>query len=341
MKRSNQNNRKGKNASVSRARRPQAARTIIEQYAFHEAGHAIVAAVLGVEIVGIRIGATTTLGEGLNDIDEATYRAVLLAGLVSSWLEEHQQWVIGNYRFRVPKAEWPVSLARSLTEGSSDSRKVGRIDSVDRQEAVRECAKILRAYWPAVQKVGEALLRDGHVPGDEVAQIVAARARMVGGLPAPSELPFDGNGRRKIGGVQVPLSQVKWERLLYPRKNGLDHRRVETLRGIAPHFKDPIVVSRDMKLVDGIQRVEAAKRDGVWKLKAEIYEYESDNAHLQHAVELNSMHGLQLSQEEKREWLTKAWGPRLGTELVTRVLRIPKSLAGIWVYHLKRKRSSS
>ena len=124
-----------------------------------------------------------------------------------------------------------------------------------------------------------------------------------------------------VGRKTVALSVISIDGSLYPRKK-TDPDNIERLRGIGPVFNTPIVVSEDMRLVDGRHRATALELDGITEVEVLIYRYTSDEALLEHAVKLNCQHGLQLTREEKQAWLTQSWSPSADKKRVAGILGV-------------------
>jgi len=97
-----------------------------------------------------------------------------------------------------------------------------------------------------------------------------------------------------VGHKTVPVDAINLDKSLYPRAAMIEEN-IERLRGLDGCFKDKIVVSEDMILVDGGHRVEALRRDRTTEVEVLVYKYDSPGSLLRHAVQLNCEHGYQLS----------------------------------------------
>jgi len=142
------------------------------------------------------------------------------------------------------------------------------------------------------------------------------------------------SGRTSMGKRTVALSAISIDDTLYPRKE-MDEENIERLRGVGPKFHTPIVVSENLVLVDGRHRVEALKLDGLTEVEVEVFKYLSDAALLEHAVELNCEHGLQLSPAEKKTWLKQVWLPGVNMSWLARVLGISVRSLERWTKNIR------
>ena len=105
---------------------------------------------------------------------------------------------------------------------------------------------------------------------------------------------------------EIKLSEIKFDEKFYPRKEhdpALVQQYAHNLEEIES-IGNCISVSKDMTLLDGKHRYLAYLKNnngnGEVKIKVRVYDFESDADKFAKAVELNSTHGKQLTQEEKR-----------------------------------------
>ena len=105
----------------------------------------------------------------------------------------------------------------------------------------------------------------------------------------------------------VRVEDLKWDGCIFPRAR-LKQAHVDELTEIAPAFDGgPMVVDDRLRIVDGVHRYNALKQAQVEHITVEVRKYEDDAEILAHAVALNSRHGDQLTQDEKRDWAKAAW----------------------------------
>ena len=129
--------------------------------AHHEAGHAVVAHLLGVDIGIVRIGPANGEVTFLSPASPADSALVDLAG------------PLAHTRYLYPDGG-------SLTfpsEGDFASYEAnGKHLACSHDEAVAVVAHTLETHWPVVDALAAALLNKGALTGAEVAQLVEERA---------------------------------------------------------------------------------------------------------------------------------------------------------------------
>ena len=134
----------------------------------------------------------------------------------------------------------------------------------------------------------------------------------------------------------VAIAEIVLDAALYPRA-GIIEENVERLRGIGPDFNDPIIVSKDLVLVDGRHRLEALKRDGITETEVQVCWYPSTPLLLLHAVQLNCEHGYQLTNEEKKRWVREVWASGVTTEWLSRTVCVSTRTIQDWTSDLRRE----
>jgi DNA-binding NarL/FixJ family response regulator len=149
-----------------------------------------------------------------------------------------------------------------------------------------------------------------------------------------NEMSPEEKTRNRLPNQAVRIEDIIVDQDLYPRANIIEEN-VERLRGIGPNFKDPIVVTADMKLVDGAHRLRALQQDGFTEAEVDVYEYSSPAAVLQHAVELNCKHGYQLTNEEKKRWVRTTWSLDIGAEVQAKIVGVAPRTIQDWTKDLK------
>ena len=98
--------------------------------------------------------------------------------------------------------------------------------------------------------------------------------------------------------VEINVADVVFRKDLYPRLK----TSAET---VSKYMEDldvlpPIIVNQRNELIDGWHRWTAHRQKEAKTIKANVIKTESDAAFLEMAIETNATHGLQLSQEDKR-----------------------------------------
>ena len=99
--------------------------------------------------------------------------------------------------------------------------------------------------------------------------------------------------------MELKVESVVFREDLYPRI----HKNPETVQKYAEDLDvlPPIEVNQNFELIDGWHRWTAHKKAKAENIKCIIVETASDSALLELAIERNASHGLQLSQEDKRD----------------------------------------
>lgn len=98
--------------------------------------------------------------------------------------------------------------------------------------------------------------------------------------------------------MEILVSEVVFRKDLYPRieTNAVTVQKYAEDLEVLP----PIEVNQDKELIDGWHRWTAHKKAKAEKIKATVTKTASDAELLELAIERNATHGLQLSQEDKR-----------------------------------------
>ncbi len=105
--------------------------------------------------------------------------------------------------------------------------------------------------------------------------------------------------------IEVPLSTIKFRDDLYPRIE----TSVITVQKYAEDLEvlPPIEINQHSEIIDGWHRWTAHKKREVETIRATVTQTDSDMHLLELAIERNSSHGLQLSQEDKRDMARKIY----------------------------------
>jgi hypothetical protein len=105
--------------------------------------------------------------------------------------------------------------------------------------------------------------------------------------------------------IQMPVSDVRFVKELYPRLKPLDDV-VERYRD-ALESLPPIVIARDGVLVDGYHRWQAHVREGSETIAAEDLGNLTDAEIRRESIQRNASHGQQLSQADKKRLAGALW----------------------------------
>lgn len=99
--------------------------------------------------------------------------------------------------------------------------------------------------------------------------------------------------------MKIKVSDIVFREDLYPRIN----TSATTVQKYAEDLEvlPPIKVNQNNELIDGWHRWTAHKKNEAEFIEAEVIQTKSDAELLEKAIETNATHGLQLSQEDKRD----------------------------------------
>lgn len=127
--------------------------------------------------------------------------------------------------------------------------------------------------------------------------------------------------------ITIKTTDVVWREDLYPRfeaNQSLIQRYAYSLEHLPP-----IKVSQHNILIDGFHRWKAHQLEGQEEIKAEVIEVQSDKELKRLAYQLNSNHGLQLSNDEKRKYAQEMVGEMTVAELAA-VLCVNEATVSRW-----------
>jgi hypothetical protein len=134
--------------------------------------------------------------------------------------------------------------------------------------------------------------------------------------------------------LKVKVQDIRFVRDLYPRFE-LDQQTVNlymlNLDGLPP-----IIVNKDLILVDGYHRLTAVKASGREYVDTEVLDVPEDQI-LVEAIKRNSIHGKQLTQEEKRSLAVRLYSKRTQEE-IAKILAIDQSTVSKWFSRLEEAR---
>ena len=105
--------------------------------------------------------------------------------------------------------------------------------------------------------------------------------------------------------MKVEIDKVKFNREWYPRFEA-DNATVNQYRECLDRLP-PILVTKDLVLVDGYHRLLAHKLEGKTEIDITFFESNDPKEIILEAIRLNSLHGKQLSQKEKKANCLKLW----------------------------------
>lgn len=126
--------------------------------------------------------------------------------------------------------------------------------------------------------------------------------------------------------MKVNIEDIKFKQFLYPR-DGLDNETVNSYR-LNIDSLPPIVVTKDLVLIDGYHRLVAYKIEGRKEVEVEVVDLESDRDVFIEAVKRNALHGKALTMHEKRR-LTRQLFTKIDETDIRLTLEEIASLLGV------------
>jgi hypothetical protein len=139
---------------------------------------------------------------------------------------------------------------------------------------------------------------------------------------------------------EIPTDSVIFRQDLYPR--------IETDPATVQKYADcldvlpPIEVNQESQIIDGWHRWTAHRKVGAKTIKVVVTRTESDSDLLELAIERNAAHGLQLSQEDKRDMARRIYNSTPDKERddkkkhLARILSVPERTLRDWLSRIDK-----
>ena len=135
--------------------------------------------------------------------------------------------------------------------------------------------------------------------------------------------------------MKIKIDEVKFIKELYPRFE-LDNYVVNQYRQSIETLP-PIVLSKNMILIDGYHRLIAHRLEEISEIEAEILDIDDKKEIFLEAIARNSSHGKQLQIEEKSKLAPKLYSMNVSLEEISRILAISKTKVYDWTSNLREK----
>jgi hypothetical protein len=130
--------------------------------AAHEAGHGVICAALGIQVVHVTLTATSghTKHRGHNDLDAELL--ILLAGQEAQarWVQRHVSGYGFGSALRYAK--------RCSAHDMRDFRRLVRRSALSEGTARSHCRSLVRKHWGRIDRAADRLARTGHVSGSSL-----------------------------------------------------------------------------------------------------------------------------------------------------------------------------
>lgn len=149
----------------------------------------------------------------------------------------------------------------------------------------------------------------------------------------------------EMGTSTIPVSAVVFRTDLYPR--------IETSAVTVQKYAEgldvlpPIEVNQHNELIDGWHRWTAHKKNDVYEIRVVVTPTESDSHLLELAIERNASHGLQLSQQDKRDMARKIYHATSERERdakkaqLAKILSVPERTLREWLSRIDKDAKDS
>lgn len=123
------------------------------------------------------------------------------------------------------------------------------------------------------------------------------------------------------------VNEIEYREDLYPRfeaNQALIQRYAYSIE-----YLPPIKINQNNILIDGFHRWKAHQLEGVSEIKVEVVQTASEKELKKLAYQLNSNHGLQLSNDEKRKYAIEMIG-ELSVQKLSDILSVSESIIKMW-----------
>lgn len=127
--------------------------------------------------------------------------------------------------------------------------------------------------------------------------------------------------------IKKKITEIIFREDLYPRFN--PNQQTIKKYSEAVEYLPPIKINQNNILIDGLHRLKAHELAGIENIKVKILEIESEKELKKLAYKFNSNHGLQLSNDEKREYANEMISEMTSKELV-KILSVSESTINGW-----------
>jgi transcriptional regulator with XRE-family HTH domain len=134
--------------------------------------------------------------------------------------------------------------------------------------------------------------------------------------------------------VSIKIEHVKFDGTLYPRDT-FNNEVVNNYR-LNIEKLPPIIVSKDLLLIDGYHRLLAYRLEGKKEIEAEVVDVPPEKV-LFEAARRNSTHGLQLERSEKQKLARQFYLQKYTQEQIADVLAVSQQTISVWLSNLVKE----
>lgn len=134
---------------------------------------------------------------------------------------------------------------------------------------------------------------------------------------------------------RIRLTDVVFDPTIYPR-DAPDNTLISKYRDAIDHLP-PIVIDRKNRLIDGYHRWQAMVAEGITECDFILFDSDNDRECLMESIRLNSTHGKQLTQKEKKEMAVRMYVQRIPDDEIRNVLSISERTLRNYLYEVREK----
>jgi len=141
---------------------------------------------------------------------------------------------------------------------------------------------------------------------------------------------------------EIEVSKVVFDKKFYPRIK-VSPNKVEEYEGVLS-LLPPIIINQDKILVDGAHRLQAFKNKAQKMIPFEEIKTKDNDDLLLRAIELNSKHGFQLTQKEKKDEIVRFYekvinnnAKSFDVKRLKEAFSVPDSTFSDWTENIRKK----
>lgn len=134
---------------------------------------------------------------------------------------------------------------------------------------------------------------------------------------------------------RILLSEVVFDPTIYPRDSP-DNVLISKYRDAVDHLP-PIVIDRKNRLIDGYHRWQAMIIEGITECDVILFDSDNDRECLMESIRLNSTHGKQLTQKEKKEMAVRLYIQGIADDEIRKIISISERTVRNYLYEVREK----
>ena len=134
---------------------------------------------------------------------------------------------------------------------------------------------------------------------------------------------------------RISLGVVVFDSSIYPRDNP-DNTLISKYRDAIDHLP-PIVIDRKNRIIDGYHRWQAMVAEGIAECDFILFDSDNDRECLMESIRLNSTHGKQLTQKEKKEMAVRLYIQGIADDEIRKIISISERTVRNYLYEVREK----